>query len=839
MASAASNTGISLLKWWCSVTINRDLVSLNRFDSFNHEHFLRRGMTMSIGNLLVVTGMLGILVWTPVAKAQSGNETTELQAKRFISSDRVELISGGKVGTYRKGDQVGSWTLMEIVDGPDSRSRLAVLEDFSRRDGHVRFVDTDGVELDLPKTLEPAFPDTANLYCGHKLDEILDSPRDLLADEMLAGPNDPDSARISQCFPPIQKMKTITFVGTHENIDKVGFEFSGWSPNFDPAVYDSGIRKVREDGKVWNGLVGGWLPVVRYVYPSNENDWTEMLAFAPLRITNDNPRIQPVWYRVAKIENGSLRWVRYFDTYHPFPPHSEFDASLFYEDLLHLQKGWTRAIQPAMRINLPDQRLQNMALHSLVRAMMTRVGDFPKYGAFDKNYAGSEHDGFPDTFNVDTSAMLEWGLIDLAGRYIDNYFGQFVRDDGSILYRGPETGQFGRMLTVVAEYANYGGDPQILLRRRSRIDGVAKLLLLLRAKAQLLPKSDPAFGMIAGWSEADACLDPDPSRYMQPYFSNSAEAVRGFRDIGRVWERIGAETKNPRLSAWGDHLVHESEALRLDLRLALQRSILKENGETIIPSIAGVREPFDRAVSRDPLDPQYRSYRAYMEMLYSGILDKDEVGAIVRYRASHYDTILGIPTAYGYRTSELAGFLSYGHAYGLIEHDMVRQAILMLYSVMANQYTRGTWTAPETRNILPDRVAAPYCTPAQLVVPLITRWLLVFEDPQSETLWLGKGLPRDWLADGKTTSVAGVPTRWGKVGFNINSQLRNKRIVMKVSLPQRASGAKTVVRLRAPLGYTMKAVTLNAKEWTEFDPKEETITLPHTASGTIELDVTY
>jgi hypothetical protein len=150
--------------------------------------------------------------------------------------------------------------------------------------------------------------------------------------------------------------------------------------------------------------------------------------------------------------------------------------------------------------------------------MMTRVGAFPKYGAVDKDYAGSEHDGFPDTFTVDTTAMLEWGLTDLAGRYIDNYFGKFVREDGSLLYRGPETAQYGRMLTVAAEYVNYGGDPIVVIRHRRPIDGITNILLNLRTKARELEPTNPAYGMIAGWSEADASLDPDPMRYMQPYF---------------------------------------------------------------------------------------------------------------------------------------------------------------------------------------------------------------------------------------------------------------------------------------------------------------------------------
>ncbi len=138
-----------------------------------------------------------------------------------------------------------------------------------------------------------------------------------------------------------------------------------------------------------------------------------------------------------------MKWTRYIDSYHPFPPRLDYDPKLFYSDLVDLKNGWDDKLKQSMKIDVPDERVANMARFSLVRAIMTRVGDFPKYGAFDKDYAGSEHDGFPDTFTVETAAMLDWGLVDRAGRYIDNYFGEFVRDDGSILYRGRKRDSMG------------------------------------------------------------------------------------------------------------------------------------------------------------------------------------------------------------------------------------------------------------------------------------------------------------------------------------------------------------------------------------------------------------
>jgi len=787
--------------------------------------------------------MLAVVVTCTSTRAAAGDDgKLAARAPRLVRLDPASgatVLIAGKEVTLRKGEANGQWTLVETLPGTvPSDSDYAILEDYSQLNGRLLLVTASGVALELPKSSETTSADPSTLYLGRSREEISNSPIDLLARQILGKPGDPRYDEVASVFEPLRKMQTYSFLGTPGTMDKVGFLYGGRSPNFDPAPYDPRISQIREKGSVLDGLVGGYLPVLRFVYPDDDRNWTEMLAFAPLRVVNGNDRVQPVWYRLSRIENGELRWAKYIDSYHPFPPRTGYDSQAFYRDLLALSGGWQKLLRQGMSIDLPEERVGNMARFALVREMMTRVHDFPKYGAVDKDYAGSEHDGFPDTFTVDTNAMLEWGLVAEAGRHIETYFGKFVRDDGSLLYRGPETGQYGRMLTVVAQYINYGGAPQVLLRQRSRIDGVTKLLLGLREKAKALPSGDPAYGMLAGWSEADASLDPEPQRYMQPYFSNSTEAARGFRDLGRVWEKIGRQLKNREFIAWGQRLQREAAELRKDLEAAIARSILAVEGEKILPAIAGVKEPFHIVVPRDNRDPQYRSYRAYMEMMYSGSLSQEQARMIHDYRSNHHDMLLGVPTAYGYNTSDIAGFLSYGHGYGLIQHDMIREALLLTYSVMAHQYTRGTWTAPETRNLLGDGTAAPYCTPAQLVVELMTRWLLVFEDPESETLWLGKAIPRDWLADGKTIRVANAPTRWGRVSYSITSHLSEGKIRARITLPP-GFAAATRLRLRAPGEAKIAAVLLNGKPWREFNAGDETVAVPKTISSRITVEVTY
>jgi len=182
--------------------------------------------------------------------------------------------------------------------------------------------------------------------------------------------------------------------------------------------------------------------------------------------------------------------------------------------------------------------------------------------------------------------------------------------------------------------------------------------------------------------------------------------------------------------------------------------------------------------------------------------------------------------------------LSYGHAYGLLQNDRIEEFLLEFYSLSAHQYTRGTWTAPETRRIDPTLTAAPYCVPAQLTVPLLLRWLLAFEDPHSETLWLAKAAPREWLRHGSHLAATNIPTRWGPVSLRIDSHLDQGRIEVALELPPSAPHT-TNLRLRTPDQQPIQSVKLNGKPHNDFDVADEAITLPPSATGKLQLTVSY
>ena len=669
---------------------------------------------------------------------------------------------------------------------------FAVYEDFRTITGSMLVIGADGSRRELTKTAEPTWAD-GELYLGHPLAEVQASHVDLLGREFLAAPGDPQYAAVAAAIAPItlSGTGTYTFVGTGHSPDKVGIEYGGKTAYFDPAAHLPQIADLRADGRVLDGIVGGFLPVLRFVYPEGHEyapqgegaapegheyapqgegaapeghgpdgsaAWCELVVFASLR-PPENRQVQPTWYRVLRVVDGAPTEIGYFDTFEPYPPRDgSADPAAFYRELLELADHTATSLDPGMHVTLPDGRLADLARHSLVRAAITRIDGYPKYGVMDRLYGGTEHDGFQDTFNADLIAAVEWGLFDRARDILDNYLGEFVRDDGSILYRGVELGQYGRMLTAIAQYLRYSGDRELAVRHRSKLDGLVAFLSGLQDDAGLLPDSDPAHGLIVGWCEADSCLELHPERYRLPYTSNSAEIARGFLDLG---------------AALGDAaLVERGQRLSADLQVALERGIMRDLDPPYLPVIAGVTEPFHVAVAKDDHDPQFRAYRANMELLFSGVLTAEQVDLIVAYRGAHRDLVLGTPLAYGYTlgpdqsTPELATFLSYGHGYGVLLHDRRREFLLELWTLAAHAYTRGSWTAPETRRIDPSLPAAGYAVPAQLTVPMLVKWMLVLEHPFDDVLWLARGVPDSWLEEG--FEVRNAPTRWGPVSYRVD-----------------------------------------------------------------------
>ena len=172
---------------------------------------------------------------------------------------------------------------------------------------------------------------------------------------------------------------------------------------------------------------------------------------------------------------------------------------------------------------------------------------------------------------------------------------------------------------------------------------------------------------------------------------------------------------------------------------------------------------------------------------------------------------------------------------------MIERFLLHFYAVSAHGYTRGSWTTPESSNLADrDDPAVTYASIGVHTVPIYLKWMHVFEEPETHTLWLAKATPRDWLAPGESPlMVEGATTRYGRVSFSLRVEgsaeaaeaVASGSYSVRVNVTVASAFASSppagglIVRVRAPVEYAgkMSSVTVGGKSWSSFNASTETI----------------
>jgi hypothetical protein len=121
-----------------------------------------------------------------------------------------------------------------------------------------------------------------------------------------------------------------------------------------------------------------------------------------------------------------------------------------------------------------------------------------------------------------------------------------------------------------------------------------------------------------------------------------------------------------------------------------------------------------------------------------------------------------------------------------------------------------------------------------------TYWLrLMFVAELDGRLHLGRGLPRYWLRDGETIGIKEASTYFGKTSYEIRSKVKEGKIEMSLDPPSRNPTRGIVVRLRHPESKPIRRVTINSRNWQDFDAAQGDIRLPGTTSGHTEIVAAY
>jgi hypothetical protein len=278
-------------------------------------------------------------------------------------------------------------------------------EDLRTRDGAVTFVSSERKAVVLRKTAEATFAEADPPYLGLDPDKIGLAGADLLADKLLEAGDDPDPERVKAAAPPQGstheeerwRLPWNTFVGTKECFDTMPVFPSGNTRTYHPIQYFPSLTN-KAAQKRFEGLVGGWMPAVRKVFPISNTAYEEVIVFGDVEAPDKF--IVQTWHRTARVENGKLTKVVYGYSYPDFPPTRKApEAAEFYRALLAFVGYWEEQLSDMPKFTLPAEEWTDMTRHAIVRELMVRPGGvYPKYGAVDRDYYGSEYDGFQDIF---------------------------------------------------------------------------------------------------------------------------------------------------------------------------------------------------------------------------------------------------------------------------------------------------------------------------------------------------------------------------------------------------------------------------------------------------------
>ena len=698
----------------------------------------------------------------------------------------------------------------------DEGVQWRIYEDLRDRNGELVFVSSSGQNLRLRKSAEASMPE-GTPYLGLALKDIGTTSADLLADRLLHN-GDPDPELVRTAAPPMASAEKnsrawTTFVGTKEAYDVTPVYRSGSTRTYHPGQYFPHFHEAVEKGNIYDGLIGGWMPAVRKVITSAKDDYWEVIVFGDVR-QSKNKYIVHTWHRTARIENGHIAEVVYGNSYPAYPPaRQDPKPDEFYRALLEFVKYWEELLHDFAPASLPEGDWVDLSKHSFAKELMTRPGGiYPKYGAVDRDYAGSEYDGFQDIFTSAIYTNMEWGRLDTARQFIDNYFTEYVDHQGMVDMRGPETAQFGLTLSLLARYYNYSGDSRLLLKHRAKIEATAQQLSAMHDESLRLPEVSAEYGLIRGWSESDSCLGERPALYWQAYYANSAFAARGFKDLSQVWSRLGNSNPPSGMQTLAEQWIKRSQTLRAQTVKSIESNIQREKTPPYIGLFPGTTLTFRESLEQERPSPQQWPHRPYAELLQADILPPKLAHLVIDCMRAYGATTMGV-VANVWRFApdgrEILGFISYGYAQTLLRLDRVEEFLLFLYAHRYHAHTRGSWTAGEVTGITGD--SATYCVPAQQTIPLLVRWMLVLEDSDDDLLYLARGVPAEWVGSGKPIRIDNAPTRWGRVHFSLTLDRQRKAVIAEIQLNGAAAPKEVHLKLRVPSPIVLKRVTVNGE----------------------------
>ncbi len=505
--------------------------------------------------------------------------------------------------------------------------------------------------------------------------------------------------------------------------------------------------------------------------------------------------------------------------------------------LTQFRTYWAGILALAMKIDVPEARLNNMYRSILAQLFINAEGDLMPYGcepsAYDNAFYGVE-EGY---------AMLALGMFGFgpdAQRYMDATY-----LTSAFLAKVPEHKTYedrhqqyrnGLSPMYAIELYRLTHDKVWIGKHTDLFNQCAQWTIAARRSTmdQEDGKRPLHYGLLPKWSYGGDIAD----EMCYPFYSNFA-CWRGMQDTAWLMNDLG----NKELA---DRYAQEAKDYYQTLMNVVDAVYEKDRTPPCLPPHVYAKGPAGEEYYQlfagcilDLLPFEFADRRAD----YIGnflVADNREFCLLPRFRRDAGPG--GLDALYGM-----------GRVLTCLHQDRINEFLLGFYAFQAFNLEHTCFSSRETNAIyssdlhLRTEFKVPAMSdplPCSSAVSLIfLRHLLLTEQTKGAgqftgTLLLLPAAPRRWLADGQRITVADAPTHFGKVSYEVRSQLSSGRITAEIRMPDKSECQAVTLRLRHPDGKAPKALTINGRDSEIETVKNEYIEIAHPA-GAYVIEVRY
>jgi hypothetical protein len=518
------------------------------------------------------------------------------------------------------------------------------------------------------------------------------------------------------------------------------------------------------------------------------------------------------------------------------------------------RRYWRKTLEGTAHLDLPEPRLNDLVRNLLAQSLIVlRDRQELKYGAYwYEDYFGVE-EGWPIV------ALAQYGHGNQAWSAIETMLSPELMDKSNYHHQYRN----GLAPMYAAQVYRLTRDRQWLEKLKPRLVESAEWTISSRHERQ--GREEEFYGLLPKHAYGGDISTPAYSLY------SNATCWRGLQDISSLMRDLGDVPLAER---------YQKDAG--EYRYAIEQVVTRQTNQEVDPPFVPLAFDIGSAGSKDyrkvetpysfiPSDPLGNYWILFAPLLLETRLFAPE-SAPAQWITQTMEQKGGLLAGLARFYRGLDHIYGFGYPLQLYDRDERKKFLASVYSVLAHGTSRSVYTSPEVAGVFPLRTSnlalqkryretlwnwdlygqgwmeeefgnavgsEPLSAGAGMALQLI-RKLLIDEELDSNCeptgrLELLRMAPSKWLEDGKKIGIENMPTAFGAVNLNIQSQLSRNRISGQFVAPSGSSLKKVSLWLRHPSGRPIKAVVSNGQAQSDFTA--DSLVLP--ASGTTEFEVEF